>query len=84
MAYVIIKKERTDYDNRILADRSTRQREDVLKGLSRPKTGQRGDYSLCRRLDKTLNDYRNFKNPKDREKIKEEYFGLQKEVRRGG
>jgi len=67
-----------------LTDRTMRQREDVLKGLSRAKGAQRGDFKLCREADKILKDYREFKSPKDREKIKAEYFGLQKEYRKEG
>ncbi|RKY30080.1 MAG: hypothetical protein DRP74_07715 [Candidatus Omnitrophota bacterium] len=61
-------------------------------GTTRPQAGQtgrislkdkprRGDYKFCRELDKVLRDYTRFKSPKDREKIKDEYFGRQKEQR---
>jgi len=59
-----------------------RRQEDVHKGLIRSKEAQRGDFSELRTLDKTLEDYRRFKSPKDREKIKQEYFGRQKEMRK--
>ena len=58
-----------------------RRNEDVSRGITRSKDAQRGDYKLCRETDKVLADYRRFKNPKDREKIKEEYFGRQKSYR---
>lgn len=59
-----------------------RRQEDVLKGLTRTNEAQRGDYSELKRCDKVLEDYRRFKNPRDRERIKKEYFGIQKELRR--
>jgi hypothetical protein len=42
---------------------------------------QNEDYDYSRRLDKVLAEYRDFKHPKDREKIKNEYFGRQDEYR---
>lgn len=65
------------------AAEDSRKMMDQLKGLTKPKGPQRGDYKMCRQLDKTLSDYRVYKNPKDREKIKQEYFGIQKEGRSG-
>jgi hypothetical protein len=62
--------------------RDMRKQEDVMKGLSKAKGAQRGDFELCRRLDKTLMDYRRFKDPKDREKINNEYYGLEAEYRK--
>ena len=59
-----------------------RKQEDVLKGLSRAKGAQRGDFEMCRKLDKTLMDYRRFKDPQDREKINKEYYGIEKEFRK--
>lgn len=59
-----------------------RRQEDIHKGLTRSKEAQRGDFHELKTLDKTLEDYRRFKNPKDREKIKAEYFGRQKELRK--
>ena len=59
-----------------------RRQVDVLSGLSRAKGPQRGDYNELRKIDKILGDYRNFKNPNDREKIKNEYFASQKELRK--
>jgi len=70
-----------DYDVRRQTDRSMRQREAVMSGLSKAKSGQRGDYKLCREIDKTLKDYRNHKNLNDRKKITQEYFGIQNEFR---
>ena len=70
-----------DYKKNQLADRFVRQRQDVLSGLSKAKGAQRGDFELCRKLDKTLKDYRDFKNPNDRKKITDEYYGRQQEYR---
>ena len=41
----------------------------------------RGDYAFMRDNNKTIKDYIRYKNPKDREKIKDEFFGKQKEYR---
>ncbi len=41
----------------------------------------RGDYPLCRDLDKTIKDFTKFKDPKDRVKINDEYYGKQKDYR---
>ena len=81
--YILTKKPMDNYEINRLTDRSTRQREDVLKGLSKAKGAQRGDFKLCRELDKTLKDYKTYKSPEDRKKIENEYFGLQKEARGG-
>ena len=59
-----------------------RRQQDVWKGLSRPKSAQRGDFTVTTKFDKKMADYRKFKNPKDREKINKEYYQLQKESRR--
>lgn len=40
------------------------------------------DYDLTRRTSKILADYRNFKDPKDRVKIKNEFFGVEHEYRK--
>jgi len=48
-----------------------------LHGRARATGPQRGDFRITGQLDKTMADYRKFKNLKDREKIKAEYFGLQ-------
>lgn len=58
-----------------------RRQEDVLKGLSRAKGAQRGDFNETKKYDKLMYDYRRFKSPQDREKIKKEYFGMQYERR---
>ena len=73
-----------DKQNRVMYERRRQERrqEDVWKGLSRAKGAQYGDYKINRECEKTLKDYRRFKDPKDREKIKTEYFGIQKEYRR--
>ena len=72
-----------DNENRIARRRRTidRRNEDVAKGLSRAKEAQRGDFGLCRELDKSLQDYKRFKDPKDRAKINAEYYGLQKQYK---
>ncbi len=59
-----------------------RRNEDIARGLTRADVPMRGDYKLCRETDKVLADYRKFKNPKDREKIRVEYYGRQKEYRK--
>ena len=41
----------------------------------------RGDYGFMRDCNKTLRDYIQHKDPRDREKIKNEYFGKQEEYR---
>lgn len=41
----------------------------------------RGDFSLCRDLDKTLKDLHKFKDPKDRAKINAEYYGKQRDYK---
>lgn len=69
-----IKKERRDAQ-------AIRRQEDVRKGLSRAKTPQRGDFKETKPYDKCMQDYRRFTDPKDREKIKNEYYGMQKEKR---
>lgn len=60
-------------------DKDVRQREDRLKGLSRTKTAQRGDFKLCRESDKILNDFKRFKSEGDRKKIEHEYYTLRRE-----
>lgn len=41
----------------------------------------RGDFKYLRECDKAIIDYKRFKGKGDREKIKNEYFGIQKEYR---
>ena len=74
-----------DHQNRIDRERrqAMRRTEDVRRGLTRAKGAQRGDFRLCRDLDKTLKDYIRFKNLRDRKKIESEYYGKQKEYRNG-
>ena len=50
-------------------------------GIVPKDKAQRRDYELCRKLDYVLEDYKRFIDVKDREKIKDEYFGRQKEQR---
>lgn len=54
--------------------------EEKGKGLKDIPT--RGDYDLCRDCNKTIKDYIKFKDPRDREKIKDEYFGKQADYRK--
>lgn len=63
---------------------SERRREDIARGITKDNGACRGDYKLCRDVDKTLSDYRRFKDPKDRKKIADEYYGKQREVRKYG
>ena len=49
--------------------------------ISLKDTPRRGDYKFCREQVKVLRVYARFKSPRDREKIKDEYFGRQKEQR---
>ena len=83
MVYIITPKVMDNYEINRLADRDTRRELDIRKGLSKAKGGQRGDYKLCHEADKILKDYRTYKNPNDRKKIENEYFGLSKEFRKG-
>lgn len=82
MVYIITKKPMDSHEINRLSDRDSRRQQDVLKGLSKAKGAQRGDFKLCRESDKILKDYRNFKDSDDREKIKNEYFGLSREYRK--
>lgn len=69
-------------DNRLKTQ--ARRQEDIRSGLIKTNTGpQRGDFKLCREGDRILSDYKRFKDPKSREKIKDEYFQAQKEARHG-
>ena len=77
-------KKKENYDLNMETARITRKHFDKLKGLSKTKGAQRGDFPLCRRLDKCLIDAQNHKNPEDRKKIFAEYHGLQKEARKYG
>ncbi len=78
-----IKTSGIDNKNRVERRRRAedRRNEDVAKGLSLAKGAQRGDFGLCRELDKNLKDYRRFKDPKDRAKINSEYYGRQREYK---
>ncbi len=80
---MIIKTNSIDTRNRVERRQRAidRRNEDVAKGLSRAKGAQRGDFKLCRELDKNLQDYRRFKDPKDRAKINAEYYGKQREFK---
>lgn len=73
-----------DRQNRIEAEQRRRNRrsEDVRRGVTLSSAPHRGDYPLCRDLDKTIRDYHRFKDPKDRVKINAEYYGKQKEYQR--
>lgn len=62
--------------------RLMRRQEDILKGLTKADTAQRGDFKECREYDKVMADYRRYKNPNDRKKITEEYYGRQRENKR--
>ena len=59
-----------------------RRQEDVRNGLTRSTGPQRGDFKETRHYDKIMQDYRSFKNPQDREKIKREYEEAQRENRK--
>lgn len=63
--------------NREMAE--IRRRQDKERGYGRHDQPGRGDFSLCRSLDKTIKDYVSFKDPRDRKKIEKEYFGKQRE-----
>ena len=58
-----------------------RRQEDIHKGLTRSSEPQRGDFKECREYDKVLSEYRRFKDPNDRKKISEEYYGKQAQRR---
>ena len=73
----IDKQNRREFERR----KRARREEDVRKGLASAKGAQWGDYSVNRSLEKTLKDYHKFKDPRDRAKIKQEYFGKEKEYR---
>ena len=74
----IDKQNRREFEQR----RQFRRDEDVRKGLTKAKGAQWGDYEINRKAEKVIQDYRRFKDPKDREKIKKEYFGRQQEYRK--
>ena len=83
MTLIISKNSIEDKIKRERRERTAIRREmDILKGLTKSSRSQRGDYRETKHYDKIMQDYRTFKNPKDREKIKAEYFGIQKENRR--
>jgi len=73
-----------DQQNRMEADRrrQSRRAEDIRRGITKADVPQRGDYRLCRDLDKTIKDFHRFNNPRDRAKINEEYHGKQKEYQK--
>ena len=80
---VYIKKSGTDRQvmHEKEARRNIRRNEDIRSGITKTSDCARGDFKMCRELDKNLKDYKNHKNPQDREKIKDEYFGRQQEYR---
>ena len=59
-----------------------RRQEDIHKGLTRSSGPARGDFAVTQKFDKCMSDYRRFKNPADRAKITNEYYGLQREARK--
>jgi len=60
-----------------------RRQADIRSGLIKINAGpQRGDFKICREGDKILKEYRNYKDPRAREKIKSDYAQMQKENRR--
>ena len=64
-----------------------RRKEDIDTGLTKTNTADRRDYRQAKENDKIMADYRRFKNPKDRERIKAGYFQSQeqwKNLQRGG
>ncbi|MEN6414384.1 MAG: hypothetical protein ABFC84_16725 [Veillonellales bacterium] len=74
-------KEYDDYERSRLTAEAIRKHEDIQSGLSKAKGAQRGDFSICNKLDKINGQLSRFKNPKDREKITNEYYGVEKEYR---
>ncbi len=74
-------RENDEYTKRRLAAKETRRQEDIRSGLVKPKGATRGDFKVCRDMDKVIQDYCKFKDPRDRKKIKEEYFGRQQEIK---
>ncbi len=60
-------------------NKSIRKHEDRMKGLSRSKGAERGDFKLCKESDKLYADYRKFKSKKDREKITKNLEQLRRE-----
>ena len=64
-----------------------RRKEAIDTGLTKVSTADRRDYRQARENDKILADYKRFKSPKDRERIKTAYFAEQenwKHLQRGG
>ena len=55
---------------------------DVHRGLTRSGTAQRGDFRLCREADKLTSDYKRFKDPRDRDKIKSNMEQQKREYQR--
>lgn len=78
MSNIVIKKKLTEYDKRVLADRDSRRQMDRLKGLSKAKGAQFGDFKMCREVEKEYSDYRRFKDSTDREKIKQNITEIEK------
>ncbi len=72
-----------DNQNRVERRRRFADRKRIAQeeGKHHKDIAMRNDFRLCRENDKTLADYRKFKDPKDREKINAEFFGRQKEYR---
>lgn len=64
-------------------NKSIRQHEDRMKGLSQRKGAERGDFKLCREGDKLYADYSKYKDPKDREKINKNLNQLRRENQNG-
>ena len=65
--------------------RRVAKEEDLRSGRRRAKDNeaQAGDFRLSRELESSVKDYRKFKDPRDRAKIKEEFFGRQEDYRKG-
>jgi len=81
MANIIIKKEFDKHERGKSTAEAVRKHEDIQSGLSRAKGAQRGDFGICRELDKINSQLGRFKNHKDKEKITNEYYGREKEYR---
>jgi len=81
MPNIIISKEWGKSEKGRLIAESLRKREDINSGLTRGKGAQRGDYKICRELDKINGQLSRFKDPRDKAKITNEYYGREKEYR---
>ena len=75
-----------NYDKNREAARVSRKHFDETKtgSLETLKGPRRGDFPLCRRLDKLLIASQKHKDPASRKAIFAEYHGLQKEQRKYG